>query len=476
LLVSRCAATASLPAFAPRGLAQPFFDGWFIRLTDVEQRLSCALIVGSLRHVGAVAFSQHYIALSYCAASMARLDASAPDQLQSVHIFASPSSVQIMLDGKEMKGYKHETDWRAPAAGRCRLFEWKSREYGHLIVDNERVSINFTLPGTTGETVTLSANMSDGEAWGKQREREEGPEGWLGGAFVSFLLPCRYFVQSLRSQSTYCLRRSLHGGSATPSTREHDSLDSLQARRTPAASTPLNCTPGQAPAHEVWRQGDVVVEGRALGHVETNYGSSFPNGWIYIQGVGSGGVSVLVTGGEFGIGPVAPLTYIVAVRGPGLHLDFRTTDMSVVQVSFSCQQRIVRLVARGVSSYGRVDLLVRDGVQKHDRQPVWVPTRQGFSCQVLEFFLRFFCCVCIMYVCMCVCVCVCVCLRACVYIWCFECSLGAASLSGQLRGSWHGIPMSSGVPTATLPWCVCGVCVSGGGGGGREGERESFNI
>ena len=33
-----------------------------------------------------------------------------------------------------------------------------------------------------------------------------------------------------------------------------------------------------------------------------------------------------------GIGPVAPLTYIVAVRGPGLHLDFRTTDMSMVQV------------------------------------------------------------------------------------------------------------------------------------------------
>jgi hypothetical protein len=29
-----------------RGLAQPFFDGWFIRLTDLEQKLSCALIVG----------------------------------------------------------------------------------------------------------------------------------------------------------------------------------------------------------------------------------------------------------------------------------------------------------------------------------------------------------------------------------------------------------------------------------------------
>jgi hypothetical protein len=43
------------------------------------------------------------------------------DELQSVHVMASPSSVQIMLDGKEMKGYLHETDWRAPAAGRSRI-------------------------------------------------------------------------------------------------------------------------------------------------------------------------------------------------------------------------------------------------------------------------------------------------------------------------------------------------------------------
>jgi hypothetical protein len=35
-------------------------------------------VSGSLRQVEAVAFSQHYIALSYCAASMARIDASAP--------------------------------------------------------------------------------------------------------------------------------------------------------------------------------------------------------------------------------------------------------------------------------------------------------------------------------------------------------------------------------------------------------------
>jgi len=39
-------------AFVPVASPQPFFDGWFIRLTDVESKLSCAVIVGSLRHAG----------------------------------------------------------------------------------------------------------------------------------------------------------------------------------------------------------------------------------------------------------------------------------------------------------------------------------------------------------------------------------------------------------------------------------------
>ena len=183
LLLSGCAATGSLPAFAPRGLAQPFFDGWFIRLTDPEHNLSCAVIVGSFRHAGASAFSEHYIALSYSAASMASREARSPDQLQSVHIFADPDDVQITLDGAEMKGYPHEADWRAPAAGRSRFFEWKSQRYGHLTLSNGRAALNFTLPGISGESVSLSADLSDAVLWGRRRQSEHGPEGWLGTLF-----------------------------------------------------------------------------------------------------------------------------------------------------------------------------------------------------------------------------------------------------------------------------------------------------
>ena len=183
----------------------------------------------------------------------------------------------------------------------------------------------------------------------------EDVDGWgfAGAKWASFLLPCRYFVQSLGSQSTYCLRRSLQSRppaarSTPPPPNKAASAPSGAPAFQRSAQPPASVS-GTAPAsaRETWPQAEVAVEGFALGHVETNYGSSFPNGWIYIQGLRPGGVSVLVTGGEFGIGPAAPLTYIVAVRGPGLRLDFRTTDMSMVQVSFSCQQRLVRLVARG---------------------------------------------------------------------------------------------------------------------------------
>ena len=48
-------------------------------------------------------------------------------------------------------------------------------------------------------------------AWRHRMLTVEDVDGWgfAGAKWASFLLPCRYFVQSLGSQSTYCLRRSL---------------------------------------------------------------------------------------------------------------------------------------------------------------------------------------------------------------------------------------------------------------------------
>ena len=402
LLLSPVFARGVAAFAAAGGETTPFFDGWFIRLTDAAHNASCAVIVGSLRHAGAAAFTEHYVALSYSSADMARHGSKSPDELQSVHVFPEPADVEISMDGTQMRGALHETDWRAPAAGRVRDFRWLSHTYGSLVISSQEgdrvasVRLNFSLPGVHGETVSLSADLTHPVQWAPNRGGEAGPEGWLGR--LGFLLPCRYFVQSLGSSAQYSLRRVASPPcSSSPSVSAPRST--LMPARDPAgivtaspagagAAGPVQCV-GNGRGH--WPKMQAGVSGRAVAHVETNYGSCFPSGWVYIQVVsasltgagradrGAGPVSVLVTGGEFGIGPVSPLTYIVAVRAPAVSLNFRTTDLSMVKVSFSCSQRRVRLVARGALGYGRVDLVIKDSVEKHDEEAVWVPTRAGFS-------------------------------------------------------------------------------------------------
>ena len=71
----------------------------------------------------------------------------------------------------------------APMSWRSRFFEWKSQRYGHLTLSNGRAALNFTLPGISGESVSLSADLSDAVLWGRRRQSEHGPEGWLGTLF-----------------------------------------------------------------------------------------------------------------------------------------------------------------------------------------------------------------------------------------------------------------------------------------------------
>jgi hypothetical protein len=205
LLLPFFAAQVAAPmAFASKGWADPFFDGWFIRLIDRGQNMSCAVIVGSFRHAGAGNFSEHYIALSYSAANMARRGAESPDELQSVHVFPDPGDVKITIGGVEMGGFLHETDWRAPATGRSPDFVWHSMRYGGFSICGSHLHLNFTLPGAHSESVSFNADLKAPVRWGKRRKA--GPEGWLGS--VGFLLPCRYFVQSLASPCCYSLCRT----------------------------------------------------------------------------------------------------------------------------------------------------------------------------------------------------------------------------------------------------------------------------
>ena len=94
---------------------------------------------------------------------------------------------QVRVDGQEVKGMLREVDWRAPAAGRCRSFEWKSARYGGFRIQYDAAHntahvqaegaqqqqpaeaggaaqahtwVNFSVPGRHGEVIELNATIT----------------------------------------------------------------------------------------------------------------------------------------------------------------------------------------------------------------------------------------------------------------------------------------------------------------------------
>jgi len=329
-----------MPLALPR--RKPFFDGWFIRITDLAMKTSCSLIVGSMRRSGSESFNEHYVSISFSSPRFGR-KGHKPYELQSFHHVSTQEEVSILFDERKMSGFENEIDWRAPAAGRCSSFSWESKECGSMrfLDGGARVEVDMRLRNERNEVIELRAKLRQPKPWGKN---EAGPEGWLGR---TPLLPCRYFVQSLGSECSYTLRRRC-GGMGNSS--------------------------------RVYHLADVCVSGGGFAHVETNYGAAFPSGWIYLQVIGpENRVALLVTGGKFKIGGLTPLTWIVAFRVSNTSFNFRTTDLHQVKARFSCSKRTFSLEAFNPFTGDFVQIEANDANMNQDEQNVWVPTLQGFT-------------------------------------------------------------------------------------------------
>lgn len=128
-----------------------------------------------------------------------------------------------------------------------------------------------------------------------------GPEGVFGD--LDGLLPCHYYIQSLRSETEYCITTH-QGGTAATADRPRQKLAD-------------RC-------------------GTGLAHLETNYGAAFPDSWIWVQAV-SPTASIMVTGGRFIVAGVVTHTYLIGYRDNFRSWDYRTTELDKVNVTFdSC--------------------------------------------------------------------------------------------------------------------------------------------
>ena len=133
-----------------------------------------------------------------------------------------------------------------------------------------------------------------------------GPEGWLR---KTSLLPCHYDILSVGSLCKYkiCISEGLQ------------------------------------------------VEGSGYSHIEGNYGDFFPSGWVWSEAIGpNNDASFSLVGGNFKIGAISPMNFIIYYRTNNLKFIYRSTDLHKFQYSIDGIDGFVSIVATK-----RVSLVVR---------------------------------------------------------------------------------------------------------------------
>ncbi|KAG5188586.1 hypothetical protein JKP88DRAFT_304593, partial [Tribonema minus] len=317
-----------------------FFDGWFLRLVDHENKFSFCLILGSLREHGkpctraSGGYSSHFVGISY-------LDSKG--KTHTYNFFPDPRAVSIDANGAPPV--------RRPSRSTPPNFRWSAAGVGELLVQPESGTLEFSVP-----EASVKAKFHGRIPWSRSRPNKDGPEGWLAG---TGLLPLHYFVHSFGSAAEYEFEA------------KHDKAEKCSG------------------------------SGRL--HMECNYGDMFPHAWVWGQGcsrpptmathlgdgsIGSGDIpadfqqlSFVLTGGQFRIGPLTSQAWVIALRWGDEEWNFRTTDLDeVTTLQLSRKARAIRL--RALSRCKTRLLEVRDVLVAPEHsfgKPIAVPTHKGWS-------------------------------------------------------------------------------------------------
>ena len=199
-----------------------------------------------------------------------------------------------------------------------------------------------------GADYSLHYECEGRKPWSQSDPDRGGPEGWL--ARFPMLLPCHYFVHTMGSPCHFHARTDASRGA--------------------------------------------LRHGHGYAHIEGNYGTAFPEGWIWSQGIASNNTASLsVVGGRFTIGCVSPLTWVIFVRIGDLTQVFRTTDLDNVVYSIDPEKRRIIVEATQTLTMGqrtRLHMVIEalspppssacasastGGLGMH----IHVPTEDGFS-------------------------------------------------------------------------------------------------
>lgn len=255
----------------------PFFEGWYMRGSDLNSGDSFGLLFGSV-----LPFSKENISGPLVLASvlLRTCDEKSRDicKLVSVDGKFAVKDLNITVNGhpvRENPDKSTEPD-----------FKWlvnNGHEGGTFEQKNGRTAFQFRL----GDLI-LRGEAQNPVQW---NEYGTGPEGWL----VNFPLPLHWFVYSSRSEISFYEITNVTSGSIK----------------------------------------------RAYGgvaHLEKNWGKSFPRQWIWSQGVSSSGdnASFALSGGLVDFPFLSVNAYLIGYRNPAenISLDFRP-DNSVISTQIN---------------------------------------------------------------------------------------------------------------------------------------------
>ena len=266
----------------------PFFEGWYIRITDFDTEDSVGLLFGhvlpssSSNSTGPLVLAS--ILHSTCAQGSACV-------LSSSSANFSTSQLNVTTNGHQVT---HNPDKTSKAD-----FKWfvnSGNEGGSFIQSGDRTDFNFRLAdwilrGSTGPHLP----------WNKDGS---GPEGWLG----DLPLPLHWFVYSLRSPLIFYEMQNV-------------------------------------------KTGKIIQGNNGVVHQEKNWGSSFPKKWIWSEGISRDGhnVTFALSGGLVSLPIISVNAYLIGYRNPsaGLSLDFRP-DNSIVTTEIDGCKGVVKLVAESL--------------------------------------------------------------------------------------------------------------------------------
>lgn len=206
---------------------------------------------------------------------------------------------------------------------------WVSNKFGFLnLMDN---SSSFDL--SIGK-LRVACNITDRRAWDSDDPYRGGPEGWLGR---TGLLPCRYFVHSTGSPTEYTATVLKDNGTITR------------------------------------------YSGSSSSHIEGNSGIFFPTGWIWSQGIGKNGESLLVVGGLFPVGVFQVPSWIIHIRDGESVYTFRTTDFD--KIIYDSDPSTGSLLLNTANRQIKVKIAILAGRPSSDFESpdLYCPTAVGFQ-------------------------------------------------------------------------------------------------